>query len=331
MNSRVIDRRTFLAAGVGTLLLPVASPIEAQSRDRTRVALVTCPGLIEGNGQVSSSAAAQALDHLVMAVTTKHDPAQAWTTLFSSRDVVGIKVNALAGRGLATHPETAPALAERLVKFCRIPPGQIIIWDRTDRELLRSGFVLQKEDHQVRCFGTDALANGGYEAQPQISGQVGSCFSTIVSRYVTALISLSVLKDHDLSGVSLGMKNFFGAIHNPNKYHDHQCDPYIADLVNHPYIKEKFRLSIIDGLYAQYHGGPSLNVSFRVTRRQLIGGLDPVAVDTVGHQIIEQLRQQHKLKSLKDEGRPPTWLATAAKLGLGRDDMKLIDVIKIDV
>ncbi|MBF0550863.1 MAG: hypothetical protein HQK60_10040, partial [Deltaproteobacteria bacterium] len=143
-NSR-INRRAFLAAGVGTLLLPLASSIAGQGRDRARVALVTCPGLIEGNGQVSTTAAAQALDHLVMTATDKQDPGQAWTSLFSSRDVVGIKVNALAGRGLATHPETALALAERLVKFCRIPPGQIIIWDRTDRELLRSGFILQKD------------------------------------------------------------------------------------------------------------------------------------------------------------------------------------------
>ena len=40
-----------------------------------------------------------------------------------------------------------------------------------------------------------------------------------------------VVKDHDLAGVSAGLKNWYGVIHNPNKYHDSCCDPYVADVV----------------------------------------------------------------------------------------------------
>lgn len=60
----------------------------------------------------------------------------------------------------------------------------------------------------IQCFGTDELPGGGYEAEPQLSGSVGTCFSKIISRLCTAIINVPVLKDHDLAGISVAMKNF---------------------------------------------------------------------------------------------------------------------------
>ena len=62
------------------------------------------------------------------------------------------------------------------------------------------------------------------------------------------VVSLPVLKDHNLAGVSLGMKNFFGAIHNPNKYHDNHCDPFVAEVFDVPLVRQKHRLTVIDAL-----------------------------------------------------------------------------------
>ena len=68
---------------------------------------------------------------------------------------------------------------------------------------------------------------------------------------LTALINVGVLKDHNLSGVSVGLKNWYGAIHNPNKHHEDSCTPYIPLLAAFSLIRKKLRLTIIDGSVAQ--------------------------------------------------------------------------------
>ena len=56
------------------------------------------------------------------------------------------------------------------------------------------------------------------------------------------LINLPVLKDHDGAGVTIALKNMYGAIHNPNKYHPNGCDPYVADLNMLPEIRSRMKL-----------------------------------------------------------------------------------------
>jgi uncharacterized protein (DUF362 family) len=160
-------------------------------------------------------------------------------------------------------------------------------------------------------------------------GSIGSCFSKIASSLCTAIVNVPVLKDHDLAGVSIGMKNFFGIIHNPNKYHDSNCNPYVADLNSHPFIKDKLRLIVCDALKAQYHGGPAFKPQWTWDFRGMLIGTDPVALDRVGAQIIEKKRKEVNMSSLKDAGREPKYIQTAARLGLGVDDPSLIDVIAI--
>ena len=65
-----------------------------------------------------------------------------------------------------------------------------------------------------------------------------------------------VLKDHDGAGVTIALKNMYGVIHNPNKYHPNGCNPYIADLNMLPEIRSRMRLTICDATTACYEGGP---------------------------------------------------------------------------
>ena len=80
------------------------------------------------------------------------------------------------------------------------------------------------------------LFDGGFERRIVSSGEVGSLWTNVLATRATALINVPVLKDHDLSGVGCGMKNMYGAIHNPNRYHDNNCNPYVADVNAHPFI-----------------------------------------------------------------------------------------------
>jgi uncharacterized protein (DUF362 family) len=110
------------------------------------------------------------------------------------------------------------------------------------------------------------------------------------------------------------LKNFFGAIHNPNKYHGNACDPYVADVYMLPPIQQKVRLTICDATTAQYEGGPSYMPQWAWPYNGLLVAHDPVALDYVGWQIIERKRGEKGMKSLQALGRAPNYIATAADL-----------------
>ena len=63
--------------------------------------------------------------------------------------------------------------------------------------------------------------------------------------------------------------------------------------------------------------------------RGILISTDPVALDRIGADIIENKRREVSMQSLKEAGREPNYIKTAAKLGLGFDDPSLIDVIAI--
>ncbi|MCJ7679318.1 MAG: DUF362 domain-containing protein, partial [Candidatus Aminicenantes bacterium] len=140
----------------------------------------------------------------------------------------------------------------------------------------------------------------------------------------------AILKDHGLAGITAGMKNYFGAVHNPNKYHDNNCDPYIPEVFSCSPIREKHRLTVIDALTVQFHRGPAYHARWAEPYGALLFGLDPVATDAVGFSIIEKLRKERGLPTLEEEKRAPVYLKTASRMGLGQADLSLISLIEED-
>lgn len=291
---------------------------------KSRVVLIRNHTMLNGDHEVDLSIASDVVNRGMLSLTGKRTPDLAWKSLFRPDDVVGIKVNALGGRPIATHPKVVHAIVKGL-KLAGIPDENIIVWDRLTRELRHSGYTINQSKKGVKCFGTDT----DYDRNPEIVGSIGSCFSGMVSSYCTALINVPVLKDHDLAGVSLSLKNFYGAIHNPNKYHDNNCDPYIADLNTHPYIKDKLRLIVCDAITLQYQGGPAHKPQHALDYRSLLFSRDPVAIDRIGATIIEEKRKEKGLPSLKEAGRDPIHIATAARKGLGAGDPDQIEFVEL--
>jgi len=246
--------------------------------------------------------------------------------IFKSRDRVGIKVNCLAGRGLSTSPELVYALTDEL-KACGVSPSNIIIFERTGRELKKAGYKLNKANG-VKVLGNDDPQNR-YDRSPVIFKSIGSCFCRILTSRIDKLINFGVLKDHDLAGISVGLKNLYGLIHNPNKYHDNHCSPYVAHVAASPPVRDKLCLTICDGLVAQYQGGPALKKSCTWKAGILLASLDPVALDAVGADIIEKKRKSIGMNSLAEAGRPILFLEEARRLGLGEDRLDRIKVVNV--
>ena len=294
---------------------------------RSKVVLARAERLTNNSGDLNNRFISLMVDDALMKVTSSKSPEDAWGTLFSPKDIVGIKINALAGKSFSPHIELVNSIVNG-VKQAGVKDENIIIFDRLNKELVRAGYSIRSDRNGLKCLGTDALSGSGYGRQPEIIGSVGSCFSKIVSDYVTALINVPVLKDHDLSGVSGGMKNFYGVIHNPNKYHDNNCDPYIADLNSHPYIRGKLRLVICDAIKAQYNGGPAFKPQWVWNYGGLIVSADPVAIDRIGYEIIDSKRKEMRMPLLKQVGREPVYIKTAASKGLGIADRKKINLIE---
>ena len=254
------------------------------------------------------------------------DARAAAAALFRADDRVGIKINTIGGRAISTRPEVTAALAGCL-EAGGLPAKNLFVWDRTTRELKSAGYAPTADRAGVKVFGTDT-DGVGYDGQLVSHRSVGSLFSKILTEFVTASISLAVLKDHGMAGITAGMKNYFGAIHNPNKYHDGHCDPYVAEVFDAPPVKSRHRLTILDALVVQFHKGPSYHARWAAPYGGLVFGRDPVATDAVGWDIVERLRAGAALPSLRDEGRAPGYLATAERMGLGRADLAAIEFVE---
>ena len=312
-----------LRAGAGGGLL--AEQAAAQAKSRVVIARDT---QLRGQGpNVDSSRMLCLLDKAMQALFDRNHPEEAWKELVQPGDLVGLKVNTLGGRGISTNRELVYAICERL-KEAGIKAADIVVWDRNSQEMEHAGFHISIGGSGVQCFGTDRT---DYEQDLVAYGSVGSRLSRILTQRCSLLINVPVLKDHDGAGVTIALKNMYGVIHNPNKYHPNGCDPYIADLNMLPEIRTKMRLNICDATTVMYEGGPAYKPEHSWQRNSLIVSQDPVALDYTGWQIIERKRMEMGLKSLEADGRPPHYIATAADAEhwLGTNDPSKIATFEV--
>jgi len=292
----------------------------------SKVVLIRGKGVLTREGDINQKKLLLMFNQGIKILMDQKNTKDSLRLLFKSSDRVGIKINTISGRKLSSRPEVSFSLAN-LLRESGIKQGNIIIWDRTNRELREAGYRLNLTRDGIKVFGTDTRGIG-YDSQLISHLNIGSLFSSIQSSKITASISLALLKDHGMAGVTAGMKNYFGAIHNPNKYHDFNCNPFIAELFETNFIKAKHKLTILDSLIVQYHRGPSYHARWAEKYEAFIFSLDPVAADFVGWQVIEKLRAKKGLPSLKEEKRFPVYLSTAEKMGLGKANPEEIKIIE---
>jgi uncharacterized protein (DUF362 family) len=144
------------------------------------------------------------------------------------------------------------------------------------------------------------------------------------------VINMPVLKNHNIIGVTMAMKNMYGVINNPSTMHGSACNPYIADLNMIPQIRQRVRFVVGDMMTAVYEGGPSYKPEYAWNEDGLIVGEGQVAIDTVSAGIVERKRAEKGLQTLQQKGTPLTYLATAADAQhrLGTNDPARIALIE---
>ena len=306
-------------------LLAAAEQEAAVAKSRVVIAR---DAMLRGVGTtVDSRRMVTLLDRAMQALFDRDNPNETWKKLVRPGERVGLKVNALGGRGLSSNLQLVEAICERLQE-AGIKASDIVVWDRDSDELEHVGFHVATGGNRVQCFGTDRV---DYEQELVTHGSVGSRLSKILTQRCDVLINVPVLKDHDVAGVTIALKNMYGVIHNPNKYHPNGCNPYIADLNMLPEIRTKMRLTICDATTASYEGGPGYKPEYSWKNNGLMVSQDPVALDYTGWQIIERKRAEKGLKTLEGDKRAPHYIATAADAQhrLGTNDPRRIAVVEV--
>jgi len=319
-----ITRRTLLQASLAGAAVTRRA---ATAPEKSKVVIARDAALRGAGGSPDSTRVLKLLDRAMQSFHGGDSPLDAWKKVARPGEVVGLKVNCLSGKGAATSPVLVEAICERLQQ-AGIPPKDIVIWDRLNSDLESAGFHVGSRADRIRSIGNDTA---GYDTDLAVYGDAASLLSKTLTRTCHAVINLPVLKDHGIAGVTLALKNLFGAIHNPNKYHINTGDPYVADVNMFEPIRQKVRLTICDALTAQYEGGPSFMPQWSWPYNGLLLARDPVALDYTGWHILERKRAEKGMKSLRELRREPLYIATAAdsRHRLGTNDPKLIDIVEV--
>jgi len=295
------------------------------------------------------------VDRLVMRLTEKPTVAEAWASLVTKKDRVGIKVAASGGPVSGTNPETVDAIVAGLSE-AGIPPSQIIVWDRNLQDLIAAGFRRDGSRYQLRWV--DPVK--GYDLKSQVSAPVlgkliwgdsgfgsksgtryvdflgtgdqlssRSFYSNVLSREVTKIINVPSLTDSFLTGVNGALANMvLPNLDNWRRFtKPPSCgDPYLAEIYADAMIHDKVVLTVMDGLVLQYAGGPFANPGFLLDHFTIYASRDPVAIDAMAVRLLDEARAPSKLPPLA----PMTsWLESARAAGLGNSSEDRIELVRV--
>ena len=147
-----------------------------------------------------------------------------------------------------------------------------------------------------------------------------SFFSEIVTKKITKLINIPVLKHNEDSGVTWATKNIaLGVTTNKIRFHIDYCTTAIPEILNNPSIKDKMILHIGEAAKISTVSVVGARMAFD---NRLFFSKDPVAMDRIGLDILDEKRVEQGLEPIRDIS---THIAACAEKGLGTDDMNRID------
>ncbi len=100
----------------------------------------------------------------------------------------------------------------------------------------------------------------------------------------------------------------------------------LAEIYANPLIAKKVVFNLMDGLIAQYAGGPQSQPNYATHHAMLYASRDPVALDAVALKRLEEWRARASLPKI---GRLAAYIDFASQLGLGNSAPNRIEVRNI--
>jgi hypothetical protein len=290
----------------------------------------------------------------------------AWRRFFTPADVVGIKVNCGGYPYVVSAYEIVAEVVRQLTGI-GLPLSQIYVYERFQNQLDEVNYAPHLPDGALIVAAERAnrnVDNSGYDPAVYLEADffgeddTRSNMMRLVSRRLTKIINIPNMKDHGATGVTGCLKNIaYGSFSNVARTH-HRGKSHTYSVVGTMAAIEPLRsrtvLQIMDGLRAVWHGGP-----FARTRRyvfyprQILFGTDPVAIDRLLLDIIDEKRREQGVISIWDRSpsslrmdntrardedpnvniiiREPGHVEYASTLGLGVYDLAKINVQNVTV
>lgn len=279
-------------------------------------------------------------------LTGKATLKEAWLSLISTQDTVGLKVFSAPGSTSGTRPAVVEAVVKSLLA-AGLPPKQIVVWDKHLSDLRQAGFFELAERFGVRVAGA---AEAGYDekAQPYETALLGqlvwgdlefgkkgegigrkSYLSKLVSQQMTRIINLTPLLNHNVAGVSGNLWGMaMGGVDNTLRFendHDRLANA-VPEIVALPLLGDRVALNIVDALICQYQGEEQTLLHYSVALNQLWFSADPVALDVLSLQEIDHQRKAAKAPPVKMD---VELYQNASLLEIGVSDPRQIDVTRL--
>ena len=288
----------------------------------------------------------------MVALTGASSATDAWRVFVKPAEVVGIKINPVAGKLLSTSQELVHVIIRQL-EAAGIPRKNIVLWDRRAFEMTEVGFTAEtfpgitlagteQKDGKGSFYDAEGLQYGEkmidkewyywadveekYDAETlpyMINEGKYSYFSRICTKDVDCIINVPVLKNAG-SSVTLCLKNLaYGAITNTGRLHKQLWAETCAEVPAFPPLRDKVVLNIVDGIRGCYQGGPAADPQYICNFNTLLVGTDPVAVDRVGYDIILKKRLAEKIQK-EESAKGRRFLDLAQEMHLGVADLSRI-------
>ena len=293
-------------------------------------------------------------------LTGASDDRDAWRAFITPEDVVGIKVNCSGAPGIMSSPEVVSEII-RSLNGIGVPAGQIWIYERFPDQMQTVNYgKYVPEGVHIDGIEKSRMSIAGYDPATYVEvdffgeDDTRSMLVRHVSQRFTKIINVPNMKDHGAAGVTGCLKNIaYGNFSNvARSHHSSKTNTlsFIGTLASVEPLRSKTVLQVMDGLRGVWHGGPFLHVDrFRFYPKQIMIGTDPVAIDRLLLDVIEDKRKQEHAISVWDRSeqtlhrgferdpnannfvREPGHIEFAAKLGLGTYDIAKIQKTTIDV
>src|SRR5436189_2302758 len=293
------------------------------------------------------------VNRLVLATTGQSDVGKAWASLVSPSDRVGIKISAAGGELFTTHHDIVNAIVDGLTAAGH-PRGSIIVWDRSLGGIKDAGYRSAVDGYQVKAIaphnGYDAktmqsaplvgkLVWGDFDYVPdggkmpiladaEATSNV-SHFSKIVSSEVDKVINVPVMSVSETNGIAGCLYNM--TIPNIDNWRrlaqgSRFGAESLAEIYANPLIAKKVVFNLMDGLLAQYAGGPQPQPNYAMHHGTLYASKDPVALDAVALKRLEEWRVRTNLRPI---GPIAAYVDFASQLGLGNSAPNRIELKNI--
>jgi hypothetical protein len=305
---------------------------------------------------------AQGMRTLTGAATT----ADAWRRFFQPSDVVGIKVNC----GGFPHCISAYEIVAEVVRQLTgvgVPATQIYVYERFQNQMDECNYAPHLPEGVQIVAAERAnrnVDNSGYDPATYLEADLfgeedtRSNIMRLVSQRLTKIVNIPNMKDHGATGVTGCLKNVaYGSFSNVARTHSRgKSHTYsvVGTLAAMEPLRSRTVLQIMDGLRGVWHGGPFARTTRYVFYpREIMFGTDPVAIDRLLLDIIDNERRAHGAISIWDRSpaslkiddgrardadpnvniiiREPGHVEYASTLGLGVHDLKKIKVEQLTV